>query len=84
MWFAIDMDDGILHQAPTRREVVEWCRHNIGIGGRVLERHCYGPGSYDYYIGTDRNDCDSVAVMREDALPYYGLSEEHRKAWFDR
>lgn len=78
-WFAADMDDGVLYVGRTRTEVVEWCRSHIGVGGKVLERHTYRPGMYDYWIGTDKDDCDTVSVVREDILfGPYGLSPEHR------
>lgn len=54
-WLVFDMDDGLLRRAETRALAVQWAIRIFG--GRVLRRHTYGPGAYDYYIGRRGEDC---------------------------
>jgi hypothetical protein len=81
IWYVLDMDEGVLVTRPSRVLAVQWAQLNVGTGGKVLKRQSYGPGFYDYWIGTDMDDCDTVAIVREDMLEAYGLSDEHRRKW---
>ena len=71
-WYVCDMDEGVLRIESTRRDAVIWAINHDG--GKVLWRHKYGPGSYDYMIGFRGEDANtSVAIVREDRLKAYGL-----------
>jgi hypothetical protein len=61
VWLVLDMDDGVLGAFKTRKEAVDefaW--------GRVLKRHCYSPGAYEYITGYDDSDCVDFFVERSD------------------
>lgn len=72
VWFVCDMDDGILRQEPTRKDAVEWLK--MRFGPRVLERHKYGPGDYEYIIGYGDYDRSSAFVIRSDRVEASGFS----------
>lgn len=64
------MDDGVLRIEPTRRAALAWTIEHGG--GKVLKRHTYGPGFYDYIVGVPGEDWGaSVAIVREDCLDWY-------------
>lgn len=70
-WFVLDMDDGLLRREPTRRAAVDWCKH-MG-GPKVIKRHQYGPGAYEYVCGYDEQDHDGGKfIEREDAAAKHG------------
>jgi len=48
-WLVLDMDEGVIRREPTRRAAVAWMLEHCG--GRVLSRHTYGPGAYEYHVG---------------------------------
>lgn len=74
-WYVGSMDEGILRVEGSRAAAVEWGK---GLHGpRVIERHCYGPGSYDYVLGYDREDHGGgLGIVREDALVAAGFDPE--------
>ena len=64
LWFALDMDDGVIAAASTRREVMRLA----GVPTRAQwrgpwERHFYGPGSEEIVWGyRDEDSADSVFI----------------------
>lgn len=73
VWLILQMDHGVIRREATRRAAVAWM---TGFdGGRVLFRHCYAPGSYEYHVGRD-DDATGYFVEREDrasAVGWWGL-----------
>lgn len=71
-WLVCDMDDGVLRREPTRKAALRWWMR-LQDAPRVLERHTYGPGSYDYTVGYSAEDnAGSVAIIRADVAEYAG------------
>ena len=70
-WCVLDMDDGLLREVKTRKEAVEWA---VGLhGSKVLERHSYGPGAFQYVIGYPGEDrAHSVFIERRDVATKRG------------
>lgn len=64
LWFALDMDDGVIAAARTRREAMRLA----GVPTRAQwsgrwERHCYGSGSEEIVWGhRDEDSTDSVFI----------------------
>jgi hypothetical protein len=59
------MDDGLLRREPSRAAAVTWATSLTG--DRVLERHTYGPGRYEYVIGLPGEDhTECWFIERED------------------
>jgi len=71
-WLVLDMDDGVLRREPTRADALEWWMHHSD-APKVLERHTYGPGTYSYVVGYDKEDnSGSIFIERSDRAPRGG------------
>lgn len=52
-WLVFDMDEGMLHVAPSRRAAVKrYCVDE----SEVVGRYTYGPGAYEYGFGMPGED----------------------------
>lgn len=70
-WLVLDMDDGLLRREPTRRAALAWFMDHCD-APKVISRHRYGPGAYDYRVGSDPEDAVSAFIEREDVAPRGG------------
>lgn len=68
-----DMDQGVLRRERTRRAAVAWVIDHVG-GGKVLARHRYGPGSYEYRVGVSQEDCSSWFIEMEESARHSGFA----------
>jgi hypothetical protein len=50
-WFVLNMDDGVLRIEPTRHAAVQWLLDHA-CADRVMARHKYGVGRYEYTVGS--------------------------------
>ncbi len=67
-WLVLDMDDGLLRRAPTRKAALSWWMQ-LNDTGRVIKRSTSGPGAYNYVTasGSGRDDsCGGVFIERAD------------------
>jgi hypothetical protein len=66
-WLVCDMDDGVLRREAARKNAVNWFMR-FSAAKDVIERHAYGPGSYEYRVGDlrDPDDSCSAFIVRED------------------
>ncbi|MFC9973518.1 hypothetical protein ACFVH6_21750 [Spirillospora sp. NPDC127200] len=64
-WLVCDMDDGVLRREPTRAAARAWWLSHEG-AARVIARHRYMPGSYEYIVGQNVEDCASAFIVRSD------------------
>ncbi|MTD57173.1 hypothetical protein [Amycolatopsis pithecellobii] len=62
-WYVCDMDDGVLRKEPTRAAAVAWLIKHA-CAARVINRYCYGPGSYDYHVGHAHDDFTDASIVR--------------------
>lgn len=70
-WYVIDMDEGLLKVERLRRDAVAWLMDHH-LADRVVERHQYAEGNYEYKVGSgDPYDSDSAFILREDKLERY-------------
>lgn len=53
-WLVLDMDEGLIRREPSRKAAVAWCTGRSGI--KVLSRHCFRPGAYQYTFGWPGED----------------------------
>jgi hypothetical protein len=75
VWLVLDMDEGVIRREPSRRQAVAWILSHIG--GKVLRRHSYGPGAYEYSIGANAEACAGCFVERLDVAMANGWGD-----WF--
>lgn len=74
-WFVCDMDDGVLRREASRETALAWwLSHNDTT--RILARHSFGPGSYEYRVGTDSENGASAWIVREDRMASGGWNAE--------
>jgi hypothetical protein len=66
-WFVCDMDEGVLKIEDSRRAALEWSKQHCGAES-VVARRSYGPGDYEYWIGTGPEDHSQVYIIREDRI----------------
>jgi hypothetical protein len=70
-WLVLDMDDGLLRREPSRTAAVQWYKGLTG--SKVIARHSYGPGAYEYICGFGSEDRDSGKfIEREDVAASRG------------
>jgi hypothetical protein len=82
-WYIGDMDDGIVLVRPTRQECVRWALDDA-LATRVIERHTYGPGRYEYTVaGDDPQDCTSYFVARLDRADVDGFDPDQPPLYGD-
>ncbi len=83
------MDDGILRQELTRKAAVEWLK-GLSCGDKVLARHQYRPGDYEYRVGSNDQDRLSAWIVRSDQLHHGGWPVDqpalypHKDSPYDR
>lgn len=70
-WFVCDMDDGVLRAEPTRTAAVKWWLQ-FNCAERVIARHTYAPGYYDYVVSQNDYDPADAAIVRADRMDHYG------------
>ena len=74
-WAVADMDEGILRREPSRQAALRWVLDHH-CTNRVLRRHAYGPGAYEYRVGADMEDGSEAFIVREDQLASHGYDPE--------
>lgn len=65
-WFVLDMDKGVLRKEDTRKAALKWFMRHEG-AAKVIKRHSYGPGAYEYHVGHSSDDYSGAFIEREDA-----------------
>lgn len=76
LWFALDMDEGVIAAARTRSEVMKLAEVPTSREpGYHWERHCYGPGSEEIVFGF-RGEDSSTSVFIE-----HGAFTARRAGW---
>lgn len=82
-WCVADMDDGILIVRPTRRECVQWAK-DASMATRVIARHAYGDGAYEYTVAADDpEDCASYFIGTLDAAEAHGWARGQEPLYGD-
>jgi hypothetical protein len=72
-WLVHDVDDGVLRVAPTRQAAVEWAS-SLAEASKVLERHQYGTGRYEYvFTDSDGDICGNYGIVRADVAHLAGF-----------
>lgn len=65
-WIVHDVDEGVLRVEPTRKAAIAWAS-SLAEASKVLERHRYGSGSYEYVFGDSGGDvCGNYIIVRAD------------------
>jgi len=65
-WLVHDVDEGVLRVEPTRQAAVDWAS-SLAEASKVLERHHYGTGGYEYVLGDSDGDiCGNFNIVRAD------------------
>jgi len=76
-WYVLDMDQGVLRKEPTRKAALKWWMDLQGTG-KVLRRHPFGPGAYEYVTGFEGggedDTCGGIFIECEDAALRGGWS----------
>jgi hypothetical protein len=57
----------VLYIEDSRRAALEWFKDHVG-ADKVLWRHTYGQGDYEYCVGFDEYDHDQAYIIREDLI----------------
>lgn len=77
-WLVLKMDDGVLRRERTRAAAVRWWKRHQG-HSRVLRRHKYRAGAYQYVTSGDNpHEASSVFIEREDVAPAGGWDVSQR------
>jgi hypothetical protein len=65
-WIVHDVDDGVLRVEPTRKAAIAWAS-SLAEATKVLERHRYASGGYEYVFGDSDGDvCGNYNIVRAD------------------
>lgn len=81
-WFVGDMDEGVLVHRPTRREAVTWLLDHE-CASRVVQRHAYGRGAYDYLVADDTEQVGSGFIARLDHAEDHGFDPDQPPLYAD-
>lgn len=83
LWFAIDVDDGVLAVAPTRREVMRLALVPTRAEHHGhWERHRYGPGAEEIVWGyPDDEDAFSTLIYHGIGGVFLHGGEHHIEGW---
>lgn len=81
-WYVHDMDESVLRIEPTRKAAVEWLK---GLSGdKVIWRYTYGPGRYEYMVGTRGEVTGQAFITREDKMRAVDIEAEPLYPYPDR
>jgi hypothetical protein len=82
-WFVLDMDDGVLRRAATRKQAVSWLC-GLHLTERVISRNTSGPGDYEYIVGNDPEDSGQAWVIHgSDRVAAHGWNPDQQPLYPD-
>jgi hypothetical protein len=77
-WLVYDADEGVLRVEPTRQAAAAWAS-SLAEATKVLERHRYGSGAYEYVFGDSGGDiCGNFIIIRADLahITHYDATQQ--------